>query len=184
MEKIRYTGNMPLLLFLIILIFGYLFYLRWISYTSLNGVPYVPLAPDVVNRIITMSEVEKEDVFYDLGSGDGRVVIAAAMKGAKAIGVESDWLRVWYSRLWIKIMRLDKRAKIIHGDIFKQDLSDATVVCTYLLQETNDRLQEKLERELKKRTRVVSAAFIYKGWKLVKTDLRGTPYGPLYLYRI
>ena len=139
---------------------------------------------DVCERITKMADVGEGDVFYDLGSGDGRVVIAAAMKGAKAYGVEMDKLRVWYSRAWIKLLRLDKQAEIIHGDIFETDLSKATVVCTYLLQETNDKLQGKLERELKPGTRVISVAFEYKGWKPTKTDLRGTIYGPIMLYEI
>jgi predicted RNA methylase len=170
--------------FLIIAVVGFLFYSQWTRYTSPYGAPYVPMEPDVVERIVKMAEVGKKDNFYDLGSGDGRVVIAAAMKGAKATGIETDWLRVLYSRFWIRLLRLEKRAKIIHGDIFKADLSNATVVSTYLLQETNDKLQKKLEKELKKGTRVVSAAFVYEGWKLLKTDLRGVVYGPLYLYKV
>lgn len=167
---------------LLLFIFGYLFYSRWVSYTTLYGAPYVPLEPDVVERILNLAAIKKGDCFYDLGSGDGRVVIAAAMKGAKAIGVETDFLRVWYSRLWIRMLGLQREAKVIQGDIFNQDLSDADIVHAYLLQETNDKLEKKLEMELKKGTLVISSAFIFKGLKLLKTDPRGTPYGPLYLY--
>lgn len=168
----------------LIAVLGYLFYYEWASYTTKAGAPYVPLEPDVVERIINLGEVTEKDVFYDLGSGDGRVVIAAAMKGAKAIGVETDLFRVLYSRFWIRIFRLEKRATIIHGDIFNQNYENATIVCTYLLQETNDKLKEKLEKELKKGTRIVSAAFKYEGWELIKVEPRGPIYGPLYLYKI
>jgi predicted RNA methylase len=172
------------IVFLSISVLVFLLYNLWIRYSETFGAPFVPLEPDVVARILNMAEVGKDDVFYDLGSGDGRLVIAAAMKGANAIGIETDWLRVLYSRFWIRMLRLEKHAKIVHGDIFKQDLSDATVVHTYLLQETNDKLQEKLEKELKKGTRIVSSAFTFDRWNFLKTDPRGTPYGPLYLYKV
>ncbi len=175
---------MGVILLLVVIALGYLFYWHWTMYTDIYGAPYVPMEADCVERILEMAEVGENDVFYDLGSGDGRLVIGAAMRGAKAIGIETDWFRVLYSRFWIALLRLGRKAKIVHGDIFKKDLSDATVVCTYLLQRTNNKLQEKLEKELKKGTKVVSAAFIYKGWKLLKKDLRGTQYGPLYVYEI
>src|SRR5438477_579229 len=97
---------------------GFLLYNLWIRYSETFGAPYVPLEPDVVARILNMAEVGKDDIFYDLGSGDGRLVIAAAMKGSKSYGIETDWLRVLYSRFWIRMLRLEKHAKIIHGDIF------------------------------------------------------------------
>ena len=78
-------------------------------------------------------------------------------------------------------MRL-KNTSIVRENIFDVDLSDATVVICYLLQETNDKLQEKFERELKPGTKVVSVAFEFKGWKVAKTEVRGVVSGPLRLY--
>lgn len=166
------------------LIFGFIFYVWWKLHTTDAGAPYEGMSPDVVARVMGMAEVGKKDVFYDLGSGDGRVVIAAALRGAKAFGVEIDRLRVLYSRLWLKILRLDKRAKIIHKDVFKSKISDATVVCTYLLPETHEKLKKKLKKELKKGTKVVAVGFRYKDWKHKKIDPRGGNYGPIYLYKI
>lgn len=172
-----------IVVFFILFGFGYVFYILWIRHSESDGAPFIPLEPDVVERIVQMAEMKKGDTFYDLGSGDGRLVIAAAMKGAKAIGIETDALRVFYSRIWIRLLRLEKHAKIIHGDIFKQDYSHATVVHTYLLQETNNRLQGKLDKELKKGTRIVSSAFTFDRFKLQEINHKGTPYGPLYLYK-
>jgi 16S rRNA A1518/A1519 N6-dimethyltransferase RsmA/KsgA/DIM1 with predicted DNA glycosylase/AP lyase activity len=153
-------------------------------FTDGKDAPFVPTDPDVVQRVMKIAEVGETDVFYDLGSGDGRFVIAAAMKGASSYGVELDQLRVWYSRFWIWILRLGKNAKIINKDIFDVDFSNATVVCLYLLQETNNKIQKKLEKELKPGTRVVSVAFEFEDWIPEKTDPRGVIYGPLRLYII
>lgn len=152
--------------------------------TTKHGAPFVGMDPDVVPRVMSIAEVKNGEIFYELGSGDGRLVIAAAMRGAKAIGVEIDTLRVWYSRIWIKLLRLSSHAQILHQNIFDTDLSDANVVCLYLLPETNEKIQSKLKRELKPRTRVVSVAFTFPGWKVEKIDPRGTIYGPIYLYKI
>ncbi len=142
------------------------------------------MEPGVVERVMRIARVGKGDVFYDLGSGDGRLVIAAALKGAKAYGVETDNLRVLYSRLWIKILRLEKKAKIIHDNIFKTKISNATVVCIYLLPETNKKLKKVLKKKLKKGTKVVSVGFRIAGWKPKLIDPRGTIYGPIRLYVI
>lgn len=174
---------MPELLALVLLIFLIVFWGPRVMRTTKDGAPFVPMEPEVVERVMKLAKVGKGDVFYELGSGDGRLVIAAAMRGAEAYGVEIDRLRVWYSRVWIFLLRL-KNAKIIHGDIFKTDLSKATVVCLYLLQETNERLQEKLERELKNGTRVVSVAFTFPDWEPVKVEPRGAIFGPISLYSV
>lgn len=146
--------------------------------------PFVPTDSEVAERVMDLADVGESDVVYDLGSGDGRMVIAAAMRGANALGVELSSLRVWYSRVWIKMLRLSNLARIIQKDIFDVDLSKADVVICYLLQETNDKLQEKFEKELKPGTRVVSVAFEFRGWKEEKIDIKGVIYGPLRLYVI
>lgn len=146
-----------------------------------SGAPFVPLPPDVAERVVNLAEVKKGDVFYDLGSGDGRLVIAAAMKGAQAFGFEINPWRVWYSKLWIKILRLPN-VEIINKNIFDVDFSKANVITAYLLQETNDKLLVKMEKEIKKGTRIVGIAFNLKGWKPKKIDTRGPIYGPLYFY--
>jgi len=150
--------------------------------TTPDGAPWVPLEPFVIQNIMDMSKVKEGDIFYDLGSGDGRVVIAAALRGAKAYGVEIDPFRVLYSRICIFLFGLTGRAKIIQGDIFKIDLSNVDVVTTYLLQETNDKLFSKLDKELKEGARIVSSAFNYPKLKPITVNPNGPIYGPLYLY--
>lgn len=144
--------------------------------------PWVPTDADVVERVMNLAGVSKGDVFYDLGSGDGRFVIAAAMKGATAYGIELSKAKVLYSRVWIRILGLHKRAKIIQKNFFEVNLSDATVINCYLLQETNDKLERKLENELKKGTKIVSVAFEFERFKLKHIDPRGVVYGPIRIY--
>lgn len=160
-----------------------LLWFPYITQTTKTGAPFVPMEPDVVERVVNLAQIKQGEIFYDLGSGDGRLVIAAAMRGARAYGVEIDFLRVWYSRAWLKLLRL-KKAQIIRKNIFKVDLSGADVVCLYLLQETNEKIQAKLEKELRPGTRVVSLAFEFPNWKPVFIEPRGNIYGPIYLYKI
>lgn len=171
---------------LLALVLFFVIFIGWIPYaysTTKKGAPFVPLEPEVVEEVMKLAQVKKGDVFYDLGSGDGRLVIAAALRGAQAFGIETDTLRVFYSRLWLKALRL-KNAEIIKDDIFKTDLSKATVVSAYLLPETMEKLKEVFKNELKKGTRVVSVAFLIPGLKPVKISPRGTIYGPVYYYKI
>lgn len=170
-----------LFIIFVVLIFLWSPYIRK---TTKHGAPFVGMDPDVVHRVMEIAEVKKGDTFYELGSGDGRLILAAAHRGAKVVGVEIDKLRVWYSRLWLKLFRMEKEAKILHQNIFDTDLSEATVVCLYLLPETNAKIEAKLKKELKPGTRVVSVAFTFPNWKPERVDPRGTIYGPIYLYRV
>ncbi len=175
---------MPSTFVILALTLGFFFSIWWGWHTWEKGAPYEGMNPEVVERAMKIVEIGPKDVFYDLGSGDGRVVIAAALRGAKAYGVEIDRLRVVYSRFWIRLLGLNKQAKIIHGDIFKTKIGNATVVCTYLLPETHERLEKKLKKELKKGTKIAAVGFKYKGWKSERQDVHGPVYGPIMLYRI
>lgn len=168
---------------LFVLLIALAFMLPYLRSGTKYGAPFVPMDRGVVERVMKHGEVGPGKKFYDLGSGDGRLVIAAALRGADAVGVEIDKIRVFYSNLWIKVLRLADHAKIIRGNIFDQDFSDADVVNLYLLEETNDKLKPKLEKELKPGTIVVATAFKVDGWKPVKIDPRGTVYGPIYVYK-
>lgn len=148
------------------------------------GAPFETLEPHVVTQIIELLEIKPGEVFFDLGSGDGRLVIVAAMVGAKAYGVEIDKFRFWYSKLWLKFLRLGGKAEILHKNIFEVDLSHADIVIAYLLPETHRRLLPKLKKELKKGARVVGVAFKFPGWKAAKVIRPGTKYGPVYLYKV
>ena len=82
------------------------------------GAPWVPLESHVVNNVMELAQIKPGEVFYDLGSGDGRLVIAAAFRGARACGIEVDRFRVGYSRFCIFIFGLQDKAKIIHANMF------------------------------------------------------------------
>lgn len=167
----------------VIITFVYIFFDYKRSKSAEFGSPYLPLESGVVERIMKMAEIKEDDVFFDLGSGDGRLVIAAAKKGAKAYGVEINLFRVWRSRWSIFWRGLDGRAKIIRANLFDIDLSQATVISAYLSQKTNNLLLPKLERELKNGTKFFGVAFKFLGWKPVAINPDGPAFGPIYLYK-
>jgi len=133
-------------------------------------VPYVPTPPEVVEKMLELAQVTKDDIVYDLGSGDGRIVIMAAQKfGAQAVGIEMDPELYKKSSAQIEQLGLEKRARIIHGNMFEADVRRATVVTLYLLTSVNDRLRPILEKQLRPGTRVVSHDFQMAEWKPEKT---------------
>lgn len=133
-------------------------------------VPYVPTPPEVIIKMLEMAKVGPNDMVYDLGSGDGRIVIMAAEKyGAQALGVELDDERVKQSSARIMELGLQKRAKVIRGNLFETDLRPATVVTLYLLPSVNQRLRPSLEKELRAGARVVSHDFMIEGWQAEQT---------------
>src|SRR3990167_9835752 len=95
------------ILTLVVIFFGFVLYVGWLAYAK--DAPFVPMEVSVVENVMKLAKVGKGDVFYDLGSGDGRLVINAAMRGADAYGVELDKLRVVYSEVWAKVFGV-KRA--------------------------------------------------------------------------
>lgn len=125
---------------------------------------FVPTPPEVVEKMMEMAGVKKDDVHYDLGCGDGRVVVAAAKRGAKSTGIDIDPERIAESQENVKKSGVGDRAKIRKGDIFETDISDANVVTLYLLPELNVRLMPKLKK-LKPGSRIVSHDFDMKGAK-------------------
>lgn len=132
--------------------------------------PYFPTPQIVVQRMLTLADVKESDTVYDLGSGDGRIVLMAAEKfGAKAVGVEFDHPLVIQSRMSIKRKKLEEKASIIEGDMLAQDYSAATVVTVYLLPTSNEKMRPILEKQLKPGTRVVCHDFDFPTWTPAKT---------------
>jgi predicted RNA methylase len=144
-------------------------FLLWFFYTRFFGAEYYPTTSRKMRRMLEYANLKKNDVAYDLGCGDARLVIAAARKCKKAIGIEIDPFRFFISLFKVKLLML-KNARIIFGDLFKNDLSDASVVFLFLRQQANDKLQKKFLKELKKGTRIVSHYWIFRGWKPLKQD--------------
>lgn len=134
-------------------------------------VPFVPTPQDVVERMLELTQVKKGDVVYDLGSGDGRIVITAAKKyGVKAVGFEIDPDLLKQSRESIKREGLGHLAEIREQDILTVNLSPASVVTMYLLPEVNLMLRPNVWRQLKPGSRVVSHDFDMGDWKPLKTE--------------
>ena len=133
-------------------------------------VPFVPTPQEVVDKMIELAGVKKGDLVYDLGSGDGRIVVTAAKKGAKAVGFEIDGDLVKQSRDNIRKAGVQEQAEIRQQDILTVDLSAASVVTMYLLPDVNLQLRPNILSQLKPGSRVVSHAFDMGDWKPDRTE--------------
>jgi len=129
-------------------------------------VPFVPTPDKVVSEMLKMAQVSKDDVLYDLGCGDGRIVITAARNfGCRGVGIDIDPERIRESRENAIEAGVSDRVQFIQMDLFEAEISEATVVTLYLLSEVNLRLRPKLLRELNPGTRVVSHEFSMGKWE-------------------
>jgi SAM-dependent methyltransferase len=156
-------------------------FLLWSYLPVFWGAPFVPSSFGTAGKMLRMADVKPGELVVDLGAGDGRVVILAALRfGARAIGVEIDPLRCVLANALIAIMGLRGRAKVVHGDMYRFDVSQADVVVVYLLQGTNQRLRDRLGSRLRAGSRVVSHSFSMSGWSpMALDDRRG-----IFLYEI
>jgi SAM-dependent methyltransferase len=128
--------------------------------------PFSPTPPEVVNRMLDLAEIKQGDVLYDLGSGDGRIVVAAAKRfGIRAVGFEIDPVLVKDSRQIIKQAGLEELVEIREQDIRAVDFSPASVVMMYLYPAANLRLRPVLMRDLRPGSRVISHDFDMGSWK-------------------
>jgi precorrin-6B methylase 2 len=121
---------------------------------------FVPTPQEVVDAMLTLAEVTASDIVYDLGSGDGRIPITAARThGARGVGIDIDPQRIKEAMANLETAGVADKVQFLNQDLFETDISEATVVTLYLLPSLNLKLIEKLNRELKPGTRVVSHAF-------------------------
>jgi predicted RNA methylase len=133
--------------------------------------PYVASPPKVVDRMLELATIKPGETLYDLGCGDGRVLIAAVEKyNAKAIGVEISPKVAARARTWIKKAGVQDQASVIQGDLLQVDLTGADVVVIYLARQLNEELRPRLEKFLKPGARVVSHDYPVAGWKPTKVD--------------
>lgn len=141
-----------------------------------KDVPYVATSPEVVKAMLKIANVGKNDVVYDLGCGDGRIVVSAIKDfGAKSgVGVDIDPELVGKAKHRARRANIADKATFIEGDLFKTDLREATVVTLYLYPTVNLRLLPKLLDELKPGTRIVSHDFDMGEWKPEKTEKVGS----------
>jgi SAM-dependent methyltransferase len=136
-------------------------------------VPFEPTPQNVVNRMLEIAKVNKDDLVYDLGCGDGRIVVTAAKRyGARGVGIDLDPQRVTEARANAKEAGVEDRVKFIVGDLFQADFSDATVVTLFLFSHVNLQLRPQLWRQLKVGTRVVSHVWnMGDEWPPEKTEV-------------
>jgi SAM-dependent methyltransferase len=144
--------------------------LIWIVWSDVRGARWHPLSRRQVDTMLDLAEVGPDDLIYDLGAGDGRIVIEAARRGARAVGIEIDPIRVSWARRSAERAGVADRVSIVRGDLFGLDLSDADVVTCFLTQATNDTLEPKLARELDPDARVLSAYHTFPTLNLVGAD--------------
>lgn len=132
-------------------------------------VPYVPTTPEAVEAMLKLGQVKKTDLLYDLGCGDGRIVIAAAKNfGARGVGIDIDPQRIKEARENAKRAGVEDLVRFELGDLFEAKFGDATVVTLFLLPRINLKLKPKLLEQLKPGTRVVSNTFDMGEWKAEK----------------
>jgi len=149
--------------------------------------PYVPTPQDVVDRMLTLAGVSGADVVYDLGCGDGRLVITAAKRyGARGVGVDIDPERIAESEANAKRAGVEKFVTFKLQDAMSVDVSPATVVTLYLLSSSNLKLRPLLTKQLRPGSRIVSHAFSMGDWQAEKVDTFQDANGStrtLYLWR-
>ena len=133
--------------------------------------PYVPTPQDVVDRMLELAEVTKDDVVFDLGCGDGRIVITAAQRfGSRGVGIDFDPARVAEANANAKRAGVQDLVTFVEQDAMQADVSEATVVTLYLLSSSNMKLRPLLTRQLRAGARIVSHAFRMGDWEPDETD--------------
>lgn len=150
-----------------------------LSWFAGSDAPYVPTKMDQIRKVLKMAGVKRGKKFYELGSGDGRVVLEAAKLGAESYGIEQSWIRVFYSKYKTSLLLHNKawrlashltsgKAKFFHGNIFAKNYSEADIVYIYLLPKGVNKLENKLKKELKKGSLIITQTYHFKTWKPFK----------------
>jgi len=166
-------------LFVLLLVVALMMGLIFLSITYFIGAPWTPTEERVVRKMLKMAGANNRTKVYDLGSGDGRIIIMAAKEfGADGVGIEINPFLILWSKFSAIFNGVRKKTKFVLNNFFNADLSDADIVTLFLLQPTNIKLKHKLSKELKHGARVVSYRFTFPYWKLKKKDAKDK----IYLY--
>lgn len=148
----------------------------------LIGAPLVSSKPEVARRMIDLLQIKPGQTVYDLGSGDGRLLILAAQNGAKAVGIEVNPYAVLWSYVRALLMGQLKNIRIIWGNYWGKDISQADALVVYAMPGFMPKLAKKLHTELKKNTPVVSNSFAIPDLKLIKQEM--VENSRIYLYKV
>lgn len=166
-----------LILILIILVFG------TAAYAGLLAAPWVPVWKKDIERILKLADIKDNDLIYDLGSGDGRIVCAMANNSkARVVGYEISFMPYLWSKMNILFSRCSKRVEIRYGDFLKKDLSQANTIFCFLTPMAMEKLEPKFKKELKKGTKIISYAFSLPGWQALAIDKPDKKSNPIFYY--
>lgn len=153
---------------------------------ALGGIlaaPWVPLWKKDIKRMLELAEVKPGEIVYDLGAGDGRIIIMAAKDfGAKAVGFEVAVLPFLWGYIKIKLLGLSRKAELRYNNFFNQDFGKADVICVFLTPEAMKKLKPKFQKEIKPNCRIVSYAFKIPDWKPSQIS-KAAKETSIYLYR-
>ncbi len=156
-----------------------------ILYAGFFGAPPVPTPRKVVRKMLEIAEIRPKDILYDLGAGDGRIIIMATKEHkAKAYGFEMVFFVWLLAQINLFFSGVSKKTKILHKNFYNQNLNGASIITCFLTPGAMARLKPKFEKELKPKTKIVSYAFSIPGWKPEKTVKVDKKTSPIYLYRI
>lgn len=155
------------------------------AYAGIIGAPPVPTPRKVVRKMLELAEIKQGEILYDLGAGDGRIIIMAAKDHkAQAFGFELSPLSFLLAQIKILLSGTSGGAKLICRNFYNQNLSSASVITCFLRPKPMEKLKEKFECELKSGARIVSYAFCIPGWKPEKIAKVDGKTSPIYLYEI
>lgn len=158
-------------LFVVILLFFSLYSL----YSIISAAPYVPVSREIARKMVALSGLKAGETHMDLGSGDGRVVFEGGKVGARSIGIEINPVLLWWSR-FCSLFQGQVSVRFFNKNLWTTDLSTVDVLTLYFIRGKMEKLKEKVQREMKPGSRVVSYAFTFPGWQYAKKD------GKVYLY--
>ena len=167
------------LLILILLVFG------TAAYAGILAAPWVPVWKKDIERILKLANVHDDDLVYDLGSGDGRVVCAVANNSqARVVGYEISVIPYVWSKIKVFLSRCSKRVEIRYGDFLKKDLNQANIIFCFLTPKAMEKLSPKFKKELKPGTKIISYAFSLPGWQSLKVDKPDKKSNPIFYYEM
>jgi len=175
--------------FILFLLFLFLILILFVNLSILQGffsaAPWVPLSKKNLVNLIDSLEAEPQEIVYDLGSGDGRILISAVLKYdlKKAVGIEISWFFCFWSKLKIWLNGLKNRIFIKRGNFFKRDISEADIVICYLMPKCLGKLKDKFRKELKPGSKIFSVAFTIPNLKPEKI-IKKEKCLPIYFYKI
>ncbi|MFA6098697.1 MAG: hypothetical protein WCV50_02900 [Patescibacteria group bacterium] len=172
------------ILIYIALLLGILFVFGTAAYAGWVAAPWLPVFKKDIQRILNLAGIQPGDVVYDLGSGDGRVIVAIANNSSAKIvvGYEISFIPYIWSKIRIRFLGLNQRVEIRGADFLSRDLSQATVIFCFLTPKAMKKLGPKFERELRPGTRIISYSFSMPNWQPVETDRPSTKHIPIYKY--